>query len=44
VSILRKNAENLSNPGSSTGHTVKSNLTKNEDEYGGHFLIRPGAR
>jgi CTD small phosphatase-like protein 2 len=23
---------------------VKSDLTKNEDEYGGFFLVRPGAR
>ena len=43
VSRLKKNAENLGNHGSLTNRTVKSDLTKNEDEYGGYFLVRPGA-
>jgi TFIIF-interacting CTD phosphatase-like protein len=35
----------LGNHGGLTNRTTKSDLTKNgEDEYGGHFLIRPGAR
>lgn len=44
MSRLKKSAENLGNPGSLTNRTAKSDLTKNEDEYGGYFLIRPGAQ
>lgn len=38
-SRLKKNPANHDG-----GLTSRTDLTKNEDEYGGHFLIRPGAR